>query len=72
MKCIVKSRTVWTGALVTVASVAAIVLEVWGLLGPVEMQLLDRVFGPGSTAVIGLLMIVLRVVTTQPLGRDGE
>ena len=72
MKCIVKSRTVWTGALVTVASAAAIVLEVWGLLGPVEMQLLDRVFGPGSTAVIGLLMIVLRVVTTQPLGRDGE
>lgn len=67
MKSFMKSRTVWVGALVTVMSVATIAVEAWALLGRQELLVLDDLFGPRTTAVLGVMMILLRVITTSPI-----
>lgn len=70
MKNAVDSKTIWAGASITSISVIALMVEIWGLLDYEQLALIDRAFGAGTTALIGILMIVLRVVTTQPLGRE--
>lgn len=64
------SKTIWTGATVTLFSIAAILVDVWGLLGPTETQTLRELFGPDVFALIGVVMILLRVLTTKPVFRD--
>lgn len=70
MKTAIHSKTIWTGVTVTLVSLAAIAMDIWALLDPEQLAVIDRVFGAGTTALVGIAMIVLRVVTTQPLGRS--
>ena len=72
MKYFTQSKTIWAGLGITGISILTIVAEIWGLLDIEQLALLDRFFGAGTTAIIGVLMIVLRVITTQPVGRPEE
>lgn len=64
MKPFWQSKTFWTGALAVFLSSAAIVLETWALLGPEEMLVVRDLVGPEALGILGILMILLRVVTT--------
>lgn len=72
MKPMVRSKTIWTGIGITLMSILTVLVAVWDLLDPDQMALLDGLFGPTTTAIIGVIMIVLRVITTQPLGRNTD
>lgn len=67
MKKPTKSKTIWTGGVVTLLSIVAILVEVWGAFSPEQMQLIKEFFGPETTAAIGLVMVALRIVTRSPL-----
>ena len=62
-KPITKAKTFWAGLGVTLLGVVGVALEVWAAFGPEEMEALDKVFGPTTMSVIGIIFIVLRVVT---------
>lgn len=66
------SKTIWTGAAVTLSSIASILVDVWGLLGPSETQTLRDLFGPDVFALVGIVMILLRVLTTKPVFRERD
>jgi len=63
------SKTLWTGAAITLFSIASITVDAWGLLAPSDRDVLRDLFGPDTFALLGLVMIVLRVITTKPIVR---
>lgn len=67
-KGLIRSRTVWFGAILTVLSSAASVIPmIYVQLDPIQLKVFRDMFGPEAMALVGLLVIVLRVITTKPL-----
>ena len=78
-KPVYSSKTIWAGS---IAALMALVVEVWAAIAvdPVALATLresvDSIFGVRAFGLLGILMIVLRVVTTSPVtmgyfwGRD--
>ena len=63
-----RSRTVWFGAILTaLSSVASIVPLVYVQLTPGELATFRGMFGAEAMAIVGLIVIVLRIVTTKPI-----
>lgn len=65
MKLLWYSKTFWVGALSVFLSVATMILDTWALLSPDEQLLLRDLFGPTAFGILGVVMIILRVVTTS-------
>lgn len=68
-KPFVASRTVWIAISTILFSAAAIATETWFLLGAEERGAINALFGPGTTGALGIIFLLLRVLTTQPLRR---
>lgn len=64
-----QSKTMWTGAAVTLFSIASILVDTWGLLAPSDRETLKGLFGPDTFALLGVVMVVLRVMTSKPVVR---
>lgn len=63
-----RSRTVWFGAILTMlSSVATIIPMVYVQLTPGQLSAFRDMFGAEAMAVVGLIVIVLRIVTTKPI-----
>lgn len=65
MKPLWYSKTFWVGALSVFLSVATMILDTWAILGPDEQLFLRDLFGPTAFGILGVVMIILRVVTTS-------
>jgi len=65
MKPATQSKTIWAGVAATVLSILALAAEFWALLSYEQVELMNQYFGPELVAVIGVIMIALRVVTTS-------
>lgn len=66
-KFILWSKTFWAGFIAILASVAMIVVDFWDLIDPESMSFLRDAMGPELFGLFGLLVILLRVVTTSPV-----
>lgn len=67
MKTPVHSKTIWVGGLTILLSLCAMIVDFWALLSPDQVEMLNDYFGPSTMATLGILMVVLRVVTTSPV-----
>jgi hypothetical protein len=67
-----RSKTVWVGLATIIVSIASILADTWMLLGPDEQQVLLDYFGPEAFGVLGIIMIILRVVTTTTVSMRGD
>lgn len=68
-----QSKTIRVGAMVTLASIVAVIVEVWALLDKEQMEMIETLFGPELFGVLGLIMVFLRVITYTPIKwRDDE
>lgn len=67
MKTPKQSKTIWVGAATTILSVLALMAEFWSLLTYEQVELMNQYFGPELVAIIGAVMVALRVITSSPL-----
>lgn len=61
------SKMVWTGTAISLMSFATIAVEAWGLLSVEDHSVLAGMFGPEAMAFVGLIMVLLRAITTSPV-----
>lgn len=63
-----RSRTVWFGAILTaLSSVASFVPMVYSQLTFGQLEAFRDMFGAEAMALVGLIVIILRIVTTKPI-----
>lgn len=62
-----RSKQIWTGFAVTAMGVMAVMAEAWSMLNVAQQELLGRFFGPELITMVGIVMVVLRAVTTSGL-----
>lgn len=67
MKSPLQSKTIWIGTLTTILSILAILVDAWSLLSYEQLELLDEYFGPQTVAILGVVMVLLRAITSSPL-----
>lgn len=73
MKPFYMSKTWWFGFLTSILSGLVIVADTIQLLTPEQQAAIDGLFGPGTTAVIGAVVVLLRQVTRTSINmRPGK